>query len=157
MGFVRTVETRVGASPAAVFDLVSDVSRHGDWADQELTVEHVAGPAAGLGAEYTTLARRTMPHTNMKSAGRVKVVESTPVRRFVYEAEDEGGRYLWTFELRPDGTGTRLSHTVERLAAPVPVRILQPLMWRTFGGGQVRRGVANIKARLESRATEPVT
>jgi hypothetical protein len=157
MGFVRTVEARISASPADVFDYVADVARHGDWADQELIVEHVGGPLSGPGAEFKTLALHTMPHTNMKSAGRVKVVESTPGRRFVYEAQDDGGRYLWTFDLQPDGAGTHLAHTVERLHGPLPVRIMQPLMWRTFGGGQVRRGITNIKARLESRATQPAT
>lgn len=156
MEFVRTVEARIAASPAAVFDYICDVTRHGDWADQQLTVDHVSGPLSGTGAEYATSAAGVLPHTNKTMVGRVRVVESTPDRRFVYDAADGGGTYRWTFELRAEESGTHLSHTVERLAAPVHVRALQPLMWKLFGGDQVRNGVANIKSRLESRAPEPV-
>ena len=152
MSFVRTVTATIDAAPETVFALVADLTRHPEWADQHLTVHHTAGPDHGPGAEYTTRASHILPHTTKSANGHVVVRESTPLRRFTYECWDEGGHYLWTFDLEPSGTGTRLSHTVQRLTGPLPVRILQPLMWKTFGGAQVRRGVANIKARTEATA-----
>jgi uncharacterized protein YndB with AHSA1/START domain len=152
MSFVRTVTATIDAAPETVFALVGDLSRHPEWADQELAVRHVAGPEHGLGAEYATRASHIIPHTTKSASGRVVVRESTPSRRFRYECWDEGGHYLWTFDLEPTGSGTRLSHTVQRLAGPLPIRVLQPLMWKSFGGAQVRRGVANIRARVEEAA-----
>ncbi len=150
MSFVRTVTATIDATPETVFALVADLTRHPEWADQRLTVHHVAGPEHGPGAEYTTRATHILPHTTKSANGRVVVRESTPSRRFQYECWDEGGHYLWTFDLEPIGSGTQLRHTVKRLTGPLLVRVLQPMMWKSFGGAQVRHGVANIKTRVET-------
>lgn len=149
VSFIRTVSAHVNASRQDVFSYVSDLSRHGEWAGNPLTVRHAGGPTYGAGAEFVTHAEQVLPLSSTSSDGRVIVREEEAPRRLVYEAWDGGGNYIWTFTLREEGNGTRLEHTVRRVTAPAPVRILQPLMWILFGGDQVRRGVANIKSRME--------
>ncbi len=154
MGFLRTVEVEVEAPVDRVFDYVADVLRHPEWAANPLTVEHADGPDVGVGARFRTHMSKVMPVVPKSFDGEIVVVGADRPVTFAYEAHDGGGSYRWTFRLEPHGRSSRLAHTVERLHGPLPIRVLQPLMWRAFGRGQVRRGLAGIKARLESTTAE---
>lgn len=155
MNFIRTVETTVDRPAGEVFKYLSDITRHPEWADNPLTVTHVSGPLTGVGATFRTRAEHVIPHAPKGFDGTVVVQASEPNQLLVYEAHDEGGRFRWTFTLAATGDGgTVVAHTVERMAARLPVRVLQPVMWKVFGGGQVRRGLQNVKAQLE-RSDQP--
>ena len=132
-----------------VYEYVADLGRHGEWAANPLSIQHAEGPANGVGAVFVSRARHAIPHTRKIMDGRVIVTAAEPPDRFEYEARDEGGLYRWTFALTAETEGTTIRHTVERLWGPLPIQVLQPLMWRLFGGHQVRRGVANVAAQLE--------
>jgi uncharacterized protein YndB with AHSA1/START domain len=96
-------ERIVGASPAAVFNLITDVARYPSWRSG---VEHaeVLPSADGRLAFRETGRDGTIPYV---------VVSSEPDRRLVTQIAGRnlpfGGR--WTFELTPIGGGTRLRIT----------------------------------------------
>jgi hypothetical protein len=84
--------------------------------------------------------------------------ESQRPNRVVYESTDMAGHYRWTFDLEPAGDQTRVTHRVERLSAPVVVRLIQSsLMWPLSGGPGCEKGLANIKRRLEAREPNGAT
>ncbi|HLF71385.1 MAG TPA: SRPBCC family protein [Dehalococcoidia bacterium] len=145
--FHRESTVHVDASPEAVFDYVTDVRRHPEWANEPMEIALDPGPERGKGAKF---------HSTVKFMGTVKatgeVIEETRPSRFVYECEDSSGHYRWTFTLTPEDGGTRLSHLSERLEAPIYVRVMQPILWPFVGAKMVGGGVANIKRNLESGA-----
>ena len=145
MGFIRSQRATIDAPPVAVFDYVADFSRHPEWADQpmEMTVE--GGAPVQPGSKFSTV---------IKFMGSVpaqgEVLEVQRPSRLVYDCTDSGGSFRWTFDIQPSGAGSAVTHTVERLRAPLYVKLTQgPLMWPLIGSRMVGNGLKNIKANLE--------
>ena len=95
---VAAVDENVPAAPAEVFARISDVSRYPEWRRDVSKVELLA----------------SNPLQWREHAGgdviTYEVVESRPPERFVVRIADPalpfGGS--WTYELRPEGSGTHL-------------------------------------------------
>ena len=150
MDFVRIEEIRVNATPKQVFGLIGDIRRHPEWAYNDLTVEHIGGPQVGKGAVYRSVVNGAMPGSKKPVSGTIKVIESHAPELFVYECEDDAGRYRWMFECSIWDDVTVVTHTCERLeAASRFVTLAQPTAWRMFGAKQVRGGLAAIKELAE--------
>jgi hypothetical protein len=152
MGFVRSSSVRVGAPAAKVYPLYADVTQHHTWADQGLTVTHTSGPVQGPGATYTTSVLGALPGPagSKPVGGTLTLVDLEEGSRVVYECRDDAGLYRWTAVLTPDGDGTTVTHSVERLDAPFYVKAIQPVLWRTLGRKQVQRGLDNLKRVVEA-------
>jgi uncharacterized protein YndB with AHSA1/START domain len=140
----------VNASPEAVFDYVSDVLRHPEWADQPMEMTRDSGPERGVGAKF-----RSQVKFMGDVKGLVTVIDEERPRRFAYDAADNGGLFRWIFTLTPEGNGTRLAHYNERISAPTWVKLSQPIMYRVFGKKMMINGLANIKKRMEAGAQAP--
>jgi hypothetical protein len=67
----------------------------------------------------------------------------------VCECNDDGGQYLWTFDLTSSPIGTTVHHTVQRLGAPAFIKVIQPLAWEMVGERQVVSGLAKLKLLAE--------
>lgn len=146
MPFSRNAEIQIEASPEAVYDYLSDVTRHGEWSAARLVVQ-LDRPEAGVtsGATFTSHARLV---GDVAATGQVITVDRP--REFVYECLDRTGRNRWTMRMQPVGGGTLLSYGVERPEAPLWVRLTQEwLLWPLFGRSGAYRALLNIKQRLE--------
>ena len=148
-GFVRTADVDIAAPPEEVFAYVADLTKHPEWADQPMTVAHVAGPASGPGATFETTVVIDMPVGHKDEKATVTVVEADAPRRMVYEATGSDGHHRWTIDLTGD-TATHVRQTVERLDGPLWIKAVQPLLWKAMGGKMVNTGLANLKQRVES-------
>lgn len=91
-----SVSTEIRAEPGAVFAYVSDLSKHGEWAANELRIEPVDGPVIRAGAKYRS-------HAVVR--GRVfdaelTVTEYNPPGVFGLTGKDTTGTFahLFTFE-----------------------------------------------------------
>ena len=97
-GHVASVETTLSATPPQVFARITDPARYGDWRKDVTQVEVLS----------------SQPLKWREHAGddpiTYEVVESRTPDRFVVRIADPdlpfGG--TWTYELNPDGSGTRL-------------------------------------------------
>lgn len=146
MGFIREENIDIAAPPEAVFDYVSDFSRHPEWADQKMEMTTGPGPAVP-GKKFSTVVEFMG-----KVPGTGEVIESTRPSRLVYDCTDSGGKFRWTFEITPTAAGSHLLHRNERLSAPLYVKLLQgPLMWPLIGKKMVGNGLAKIKANVEQQ------
>jgi uncharacterized protein YndB with AHSA1/START domain len=143
--FHRSETVLIDAAPEVVYDYVADISRHPEWAHEHLEI--TPGPEAraekGFSFEYVT-------HFMGSAKGGGIVTEAERPRVFTYECTDKDGRYRWTFELQAEESGTRLTHKMWRLQAPLYFKLLQPLLWPVIGRKMVSGGLANIKANLEA-------
>jgi hypothetical protein len=94
---------RSGATAEALWPLVSDLTRHGEWSADPLDVTLV-----GEG-RYESVARSK----GKEFRARLSVTESVPPRRFAFRATDATGTYEHVITLEPDGTGTTITREIE--------------------------------------------
>jgi uncharacterized protein YndB with AHSA1/START domain len=143
--FSKSASVFINASPEAVYDYVSDIGRHPEWAHERLDISVGDKPSQETGAtfEYVT-------HFMGDAAGKGVVTEASRPGTFSYEVEDKDGRYRWTFDIKAEGNGTRLTHRMLRLKAPAYFTVIQPILYPILGKKQVVGGLGNIKAKLEA-------
>jgi uncharacterized protein YndB with AHSA1/START domain len=100
-GHVASVNALLSAPPERVFARISDPARYREWRTDVTSVEV-------LTVDPLKWRERTKGDTIT-----FEVVENRPLQRFVVRIADPdlpfGG--TWTYELRPEGTGTRLTIT----------------------------------------------
>jgi hypothetical protein len=142
--FAKLKTVTIDASPEAVYDYVSDISRHAEWAKHKLVIRKVGEGRYESSTEVLHLEPRSV----------LEVETTDRPRRFSFISNDSiAGRYRWYFDISPEGTGSKVDYGLERLEAPLAVKLLQPwLMWPADGRGGVVTGLANIKRNLEARA-----
>ena len=139
----KTYSTDIDAPPEVVFDYVSDVIRHPEWAHEKLEIERTAGTGNEAGATFA-YAVNFMGTTR----GTLTVTESVRPSRFVYECDDPSGRYRWTFEITAKDRGTHLRHRVEFLRESLKVRLTKAIMIPLVGNRMVNAGLKNIREKL---------
>ena len=105
---------RTQASPSAVWPLVSDLTRHGEWSADPLTVT-----AAGERA-YESVAKSK----GKEFRARLEVLASEPERRFAFRATDATGTYEHVFTLAPDGGGTQVTREITATGLTAGQRVL---------------------------------
>jgi hypothetical protein len=127
----------------AVYDYVSDIARHGEWAQHRLEIAPVEG-SEGAGATY----RSTAHQLGQQTYNEVEVVEASRPRRFAFEARGREGHFRHTFDLDEVGGSTRLGKTFEVLEVPWFTRLALPV-FALIGPRNMRKDLARIKARLE--------
>lgn len=104
----------VAATPEAVYDLVSDVTRTGEWSPVCTSCwwddENEAGR---VGAWFT--GRNELPGRTWETRSQVDVAD--PGREFSWIV---GGSFVrWGYEMAPDGEATELTQTWEFLPAGI--------------------------------------
>ncbi|HEY2192108.1 MAG TPA: SRPBCC family protein [Actinomycetospora sp.] len=101
----------IGASPAAVFELIADPASQPRWDGNANLAEARPGQRIrAVGDVFTTTLTRNGVREN-------HVVEFEEGRRIAWTPSDPGrppARHLWRWELEPrDGSGTLVTHTYD--------------------------------------------
>jgi hypothetical protein len=100
------VSRRIAAEPAAVWRLIGDPTRMGEWSPEALSQEWldgVTGPA--VGARFRGTNRIRWRHWSTVCT----LVAWVPEREVAWEVSTRGLAVArWTYRLVPDGTGTLL-------------------------------------------------
>ncbi|HSL56358.1 MAG TPA: SRPBCC family protein [Acidimicrobiales bacterium] len=115
----REVSVDIAASPGTVFDLVSDVTRIGEWSPECHGAEW-QDDRRGLGARFTGHNR-----WGRNRWSRVcEVVAAEPGREFAYRTVP-GFRFgpsadssVWGFSIEPIATGSRLTQSLQPVKVP---------------------------------------
>lgn len=148
---------QIDASPEAVWPLVTDLERMGQWSGQARGGWWLGRRGAALGSRFL----------GSNKLGRVwwittcKVVEFDPPHSFVFRNEQNRAR--WVYRLEPDGHGgTIVVHRRELPdGRPAMARAFARLL---FGGGArfdqsiapaMRQTLDRIKATAEATTTTP--
>lgn len=137
-----TVE--IAATPEAVYDVVSDVTRTGQWSPQCERCEWndgATGPAPG--ARFTGHNREG----SREWSAQAVVEQAVPGRLFSFHTEFNGvARTRWSYRLEPAGSGTRVTESYERLTRPpLLVRVVEATIRRN----RKAENDANIRASLD--------
>jgi len=132
----------VACSPEALYDLVSDVTRTGEWSPICAACWWDDGDGPRVGAHFT--GRNVTPTRTWET--RSKVVAAEPGREFAWVVGESIVR--WSYRLEPTDGGTRLTETWE----------LQPGAASFFVRKWGDQAAAQLAERTEAaRAGIPVT
>jgi hypothetical protein len=136
------VRVHVSAPPAKVYDLVSDVTRMGEWSPETRDCKWIGGATGPtVGARFKGTNRRGVARWSTKP----EVVAAEPGREFAFVSNLVGlGRKMtkWTyrFEAAPDG-GTDVTESFE---------MVNDLPWYISAGDRYVMGIKDRKTDLEA-------
>lgn len=142
----------IQASPDAVWSLVSDIKRMGEWSPQYRGGRWIGARGPAVGARFLGVNRQGRKWWVTTS----RVVESDPGRVFAFRTEQN--RATWVFRLEPDGNGG--TNVVQRRELPTGRTALSTLAAKLFLGGNekfdailradMQQTLTRIKAAAES-------
>jgi len=135
----------VDRPPEEVFDYLTRVEHHREWSPKAWRVEGRPGPLTG-GARFTSYGRipGDKDHCN-----EVEVTECTPPSRIAWAATEKEGRFVSTFVLTPDGSGTKVQRTFEYPHPRGFIRAIFPLISATIVKPNFNKGLDMLQQRLE--------
>jgi len=139
-----TKELSINAPPDKVFDYVSDISRHPEWAAHKLKIEPAATGSVGVGAKFNSVGHQM----GMDSRDEVTVTEYSPSQRFSYEARSKEGLFRHVIQLSAEGTGTRVAKSTEVVEASLMTKLMTPLIM-FMAPGVLSGDLKRIKQRVE--------
>jgi len=141
-----SVTVHVAAPPAEVWDLVSDVTRIGEFSPETFEARWLAdatGPQAGA---------RFRGHVRRNGRGPVywttcTVVTSDPGREFAFAVNGPGDTTIntWRYQLAPAADGTDVTESFE-LPGTLPNR----LYWSVAGRARMRTNLDGMRVTLEA-------
>ena len=146
---VDTASVTIAAAPGTVWDMVSDVTRMGEWSP-ECTGGRWIGKhrAPVVGARFVGFNRRGWA----RWATTCEVVEAEPGRSFAFRVRETG--VVWGYRFEPDGDGTVVTETRDNRGARTwLVRLAGP-----FVGGmeshaeELREGMRQTLDRIKAAA-----
>lgn len=112
----RTAQAVVPAPPGAVWDVLVDVGRVGEWSHEAHGARWTRGAGAAVGNEFRGTNRLGL----LRWARRCTVTEAVAPSRFVYRTDGgpAGDQTEWAFTLEPVEGGTRVTETYTILTMP---------------------------------------
>ena len=139
------VTVHFAAPPAEVWDLVSDVTRIGEFSPETFEarwLDGASGPRAGA---------RFRGHVRRNGRGPVywttcTVTASEPGREFAFAVNGPGEVVVntWRYQLTPSGDGTDVTESFELPGSP-----LTRLYWRLAGRARMRTNLNGMRVTLE--------
>jgi hypothetical protein len=96
------VQILIKGTPETVFDYVSDLTRHGEWASDPVQITALTGGPVTVGSLY----RSTAQSHGVTFSTDLRVTRCDPFSHFAFEGEDATGRFshLFTFQGQRGGT-----------------------------------------------------
>lgn len=146
----------IAAPPHRVYDLVSDITRMGQWSPECRSctwVRGASGPEVGARFLARNKGRRgpswfTLP----------VVTVAEPGREFAFNRSGPGiGSYTWRYVMEPISTGTRLteSYHVERPLNPAMARLTQKWVGSSNRDDDLNEGMRITLQRIKAVAEQP--
>ena len=142
---VLTFTTTIDRTPEVVFDYLADVSKHAEWSPKPYRAEGTSGRVA-TGDTFASVG--TIPG-DKNHRNEVTVTECTAPTRLVLDALEKDEHFINTWELVPEGSGTRVNRIVDAPAPGFPLSVVFPLISAAFIRPDVNKGLRNLKDVLE--------
>jgi uncharacterized protein YndB with AHSA1/START domain len=140
-----SVTVQMAATPASVWDLVSDITNTGRFSPETFEAEWLGGatgPAVGV---------KFRGHVRRNGRGPVywtvcRITDCEPGRVFAFDVIGPGGRTVnsWRYEFEPSGDGTAVTESFSLVQHP-----LTKLYWMIAGWARNRTNVEGMRQTLE--------
>jgi hypothetical protein len=101
-------QTRVERTAAELYEMVSDVTRMGQWSPETVKCGWIGGATGpAVGARFKGTNKRGL----LRWSTKPKVVAADPGKEFAFETGDT----RWTFRFEASGSGTDLTESFEMI------------------------------------------
>ena len=145
------VSIHIEAASEKVYDLVSDVTRMGEWSPETHSCEWIdgaTGPTAG--ARFKARNKRGL----LRWSNKPKVVAAEPGREFAFSRTAPGSVVVWRYRMEPEGSGTKLteSYEVEKAPPAVVEKVIDLLMRTKDRAAELRDGMRQTLGRIKAAA-----
>lgn len=108
----------VNAAPDAVYNMVSDLTRHGEWSTQNTGGEWVDGGTGKVGDWFAGNNKAG----EMEWTANVEITEATPGAEFgFWTMGKEANVCHWSYSLEGEGSGTKLTEHYSLFTLPDPI------------------------------------
>ena len=135
----------VKAKPEDVFAYVSDLSKHGEWADNPLDLKPVDDSEIAVGKKYKSKAEfRGKPVT-----GEQTVTEYDAPKKFAFHADDTTSKHDHIFTFTPQGEGTLVERTAIGQWPFGAWLLVVTIGGMMIGKPMMNRTFENLKGKLE--------
>jgi uncharacterized protein YndB with AHSA1/START domain len=117
-----TVEATIPASPEAVYDLVADITRMGEWSPETTDAEWIKGATAAIeGARF----KGTNSLGKASWSTKPTVTKADRGNAFEFKVPGKSGP-TWRYDFEPVAGGTRVVESVRQDApSPAIIRFIQ--------------------------------
>jgi uncharacterized protein YndB with AHSA1/START domain len=129
---------QIDAPRERVYEYVSDMTRHHQWAANTIRLEKDGDGFRSYGRQLGNENRNIL-----------SIVEQTPPTRFAFESTGREGRFRHVFEIEGAAGKSRLTKRFVVLHTAPPLRLLG-FLFGIIGRRNMRGDVKRIKARLEA-------
>jgi uncharacterized protein YndB with AHSA1/START domain len=145
--FSNEESVHIDAPPEQVYQYVTDIKRHPEWASNPMEMTVQGGPVQ-VGTKFNSVVKAFGSET-----GQGTVLEMVPPSRFVYECDTStSGIWRWTMTITPEDGGTRLASRGDGIKTPGWFKVVQKFTFPFVGRKMATKGLANIKAKVEAAA-----
>ncbi len=141
-------EVVINAPPQVVFENLTDLKRHSEWASNEQTIEALSEGPVAQGSKF----RSSTKFMGKTIVANLQVVACEPPSHFAFSVSDSTGEYVHDCTLTAEGDMTRVVH---RVSGSMPM-----MMYVTYllGGWFMGRSAAKkfnnrMKVAIESAVT----
>jgi uncharacterized protein YndB with AHSA1/START domain len=143
-----SVQIEIAASPEAVYALISDVTRMGEWSPECHTCVWKEGAPGTPGATFKGSNKQGL----MRWSTVAKVLVAEPGREFAF-ATRSGDRdsTVWRYRLEPSGTGTLVTESYEAVYTPKLIAIAEKYLLRNRPE-QLQQGMQATLGRIKTVA-----
>ncbi|NQX28263.1 SRPBCC family protein [Microbacteriaceae bacterium VKM Ac-2854] len=140
-----TVETVIAAEPNTLYDLVSDVTRMGEWSPETVSARWLDGAtAAAPGVRF--VGTNALGRLRWSTKPTIEVAERGV--RFAFRVPGASGP-LWSYDFEPVAGGTRVVESMSQSApSPAIQRWLQARAGVTDRGEHLRAGMRTTLTNL---------
>ena len=143
-----SASVEVKASPASVWEVVSDVTRMSEWSPECRKIVVLGSPKQGVGTKLLGLNRRGLAVWPTTS----KVVRFEPGKAVAWKTRESGA--TWTYELSRTPSGTSLTGRRDLPRFSTGTRLLAPVIGGAAGHDQelaegIRTTLERIKETVE--------
>ncbi len=137
----------VNASPEAVYDLISDMPRMGEWSPECYRCEWVDDDGPAVGTRFK--GHNRIGPMRWSAGGRIAVADRGREFAFVTLYKDRREETRWHYRLEPNGGGTDVTESYEFVWAPWYIRFADLFLPRDR---QLRRGMELTLQRIKLAA-----
>lgn len=148
-----SVTVHMKATPDAIWDLVSDVTKIGRYSPETFEAEWLDGATGpAVGASFRGHVKRNGRGPTYWT--KCEVIASEPGREFAFAVGGAGQKVVntWRYRLEPSGEGTDVTESYE-LQPILPIRLYWAVAGRARGKTNergMRQTLERIKAEVES-------
>jgi uncharacterized protein YndB with AHSA1/START domain len=143
---------QMAAPPEAVYALVSDITRMGEWSPETYRCQWIGdatGPA--VGARFKASNR----HGIIRWSNKPEVIAAEPGKEFAFRRKAVGGVVDWRYQLAPDGEGGTTvteSFNVVKPTPPVIDWVIDKLMRSDDRQAELIDGIRQTLERIKTAA-----